>query len=88
MRLDVSYKGDITLYISEVGEACRSSDTASRAWDVIVKDPVVLLGSDTITMLFKTHPAPADRLLNLDTAMGGRLVKYDSGRSGTLFILK
>jgi predicted Zn-dependent protease len=45
-------------------------------------------GSDAITMLFKTHPAPADRLIKLDAAMGDRLAKYDSGRSGTLQILK
>lgn len=44
--------------------------------------------SDAMALLFKTHPAPADRLIKLDAAMGDRLAKYESGRSGTLRILK
>jgi predicted Zn-dependent protease len=45
-------------------------------------------GSDAVALLFKTHPAPADRLDRLSAAMGDRLVPFERGRSGTIRIIK
>jgi predicted Zn-dependent protease len=45
-------------------------------------------GSDAVALLFKTHPAPADRLDQLAAAMGDRLVALEKGRSGILRAIK
>jgi predicted Zn-dependent protease len=45
-------------------------------------------GSDAVALLFKTHPAPTDRLDRLDAAMGDRLATFAKGRTGTLRALK
>lgn len=45
-------------------------------------------GADAVALLFKTHPAPADRLDRLDAAMGDRLATFAKGRTGPLRALK
>jgi predicted Zn-dependent protease len=45
-------------------------------------------GSDAVALLFKTHPAPAQRLERLGAAMDDRLASYEKGRTGALRALK
>ena len=56
---------------------------------VLQKIASVAANDDRVQLLYKTHPAPADRLRRLDKAMGAEFYQYDNpGAGGTLHPLK